>query len=99
MSPGKTRAGAVGGLVGACIAAACIKHFALERIEWIDVAVLGVVGGALGQIGDLVESMIKRSNGVKDSGKILGGHGGILDRVDAVLFFAPFVYLYLLLRH
>jgi phosphatidate cytidylyltransferase len=97
VSPGKTRAGGVGGLLGACIATACIKYFALPNaLEWVDVAVFGLVGGALCQIGDLVESLIKRSTGIKDSGKIFAGHGGMLDRLDAVLFFAPFVYLYLL---
>ena len=53
---------------------------------------LGFVGGAVGQMGDLCESMLKRSFGVKDSGAFLGPHGGVLDRFDAVLFVAPLVY-------
>jgi phosphatidate cytidylyltransferase len=97
VSPGKTIAGGVGGLVGACTAAAGVKYFALpDLLSWIDVAALGLGGGALCQLGDLIESLLKRSTGVKDSGKIFAGHGGMLDRVDAVLMFAPFVYLYLL---
>lgn len=58
----------------------------------------GAVGGMLGQMGDLAESLLKRSVGVKDSGALLPGHGGMLDRIDAVLFIAPYVYLYLWLK-
>lgn len=99
LSPGKTWAGAVGGLCGAVAAAAAVKALRLQdELTWVDVAVLGLAGGALCQVGDLFESMIKRSRGVKDSGTILRGHGGMLDRVDAVLWFAPFVFLYMTLR-
>jgi len=105
VSPKKTIAGSVGGVAGAVAAAAGVTYAlihpeggAMKFLSWYDVAILGVVGAALGQIGDLVESLIKRSAGVKDSGSILPGHGGLLDRIDAVLFIAPFVYLYLNLR-
>jgi phosphatidate cytidylyltransferase len=57
---------------------------------------LGTVAGLLGQLGDLVESLLKRSVGVKDSGKLIPGHGGLLDRVDALLFVSPVVYVYAL---
>jgi phosphatidate cytidylyltransferase len=94
ISPGKTRAGAVGGLLGSFGAAALANLWFFPELGWVHGAIVTVAGGALGQCGDLVESMMKRAFGVKDSGKILPGHGGILDRVDAVLFIAPFVYYY-----
>jgi phosphatidate cytidylyltransferase len=99
VSPKKTREGALGGLVGSFAAGAAMKVFRLDEVfNWYDVAILTLVGGARAQIGDLAESLLKRSVGVKDSGSLLPGHGGILDRIDAVLFFAPFVHAYIQLR-
>jgi phosphatidate cytidylyltransferase len=97
ISPGKTRAGAVGGLAGSFLAAVLGNLWFFPELGWGHGAAITLVGGALGQCGDLVESMLKRSCGVKDSGKLLPGHGGMLDRIDAVLFIAPWVYLYAVL--
>ncbi|HEY3352485.1 MAG TPA: phosphatidate cytidylyltransferase [Polyangia bacterium] len=99
ISPGKTVEGAVGGLLGSILALVIAKVWYLSgTLAWWDCVALAVPAGALGQIGDLCESMIKRAYGVKDSGFIIPGHGGILDRVDALLFSAPFVYAYAALR-
>jgi phosphatidate cytidylyltransferase len=94
VSPKKTWAGAVGGLVGSIAGAAAMKLLRLPVLTWLDVALIAIPGGMLGQMGDLAESLIKRSVGVKDSGSLIPGHGGILDRIDAVLFIAPYVYMY-----
>jgi phosphatidate cytidylyltransferase len=98
VSPGKTWAGAFGGLAASALTAVVFKLLLVEDAMWIDLILMAVPGAALGQMGDLVESMIKRSRGVKDSGSILPGHGGILDRIDAVLFIGPYVYLYIVFR-
>jgi len=94
VSPKKTWAGAWGGLLGSVLGVVVLKLGFATWLTWIDVFALAIPGGVLGQIGDLTESMIKRSVGVKDSGALLPGHGGILDRIDAVLFIAPYVYAY-----
>lgn len=99
VSPKKTWEGAFGGLAGSLVAAAVMKVWRLDDVfNWYDVVLLTIPGAALGQMGDLAESLLKRSVGVKDSGSILPGHGGILDRIDAVLFFAPYVHVYIQLR-
>jgi phosphatidate cytidylyltransferase len=98
VSPKKTWAGAWGGLAGSVIGVAALKLISAHDLGWLDVGLLAIPGGILGQLGDLTESLIKRSVGVKDSGALLPGHGGILDRIDAVLFIAPYVYGYLVVR-
>ncbi len=93
ISPNKTWEGAVGGGVFALIAGFIFAYTTDSNIlHWLIISLLIVVFGTL---GDLTESQIKRSVGVKDSGKILPGHGGVLDRFDGVLFSAPFVLTYL----
>jgi phosphatidate cytidylyltransferase len=96
VSPKKTWAGAWGGLAGSVLGVALLKLVYAESLTWLDVFAIAIPGGILGQTGDLAESLIKRSVGVKDSGALLPGHGGLLDRIDAVLFIAPYVYTYLL---
>jgi len=96
VSPKKTVAGLVGAVVGALVGAVLASSWFLPRLLLAHAVVLGIVSGLLGQAGDLTESLLKRSTGVKDSGAILPGHGGILDRIDAVLVLAPMVYLYTL---
>ncbi len=98
VSPKKTWAGAWGGLAGAVVGLIILKLAYAEWMTWVDVFAIAIPGGILGQMGDLSESLIKRSTGVKDSGALLPGHGGILDRIDAVLFIAPYVYAYLQVR-
>lgn len=95
VSPGKTWEGSLGGLVGANVATVGFGHFfLLPELSLGHAVVLGVLGSLAGQVGDLFESMLKRSHGVKDSGNLLPGHGGMLDRVDALLFVGPVVYYF-----
>ncbi len=94
VSPKKTIEGALGGLVGAFAGMALLKVFALPSVGWGDAAVLALLGGVVSPLGDLAESRLKRSVDVKDSGTILPGHGGVLDRFDALIVAAPLAYLY-----
>ena len=96
VSPKKTIEGAVGGLAGGVAGAMLAHFFYLRSLPLVDGLVLGLVGSALGQLGDLGESLLKRSSGVKDSGGIVPGHGGILDRIDALLVTSALTYLYVL---
>ena len=94
ISPAKTWEGFFGGMAGAVASAFVIRALVLSDLTVLDAIALGVIGGIGGPIGDLVESMLKRACKVKDSGTILPGHGGMLDRVDALMFNAPLVYFY-----
>ncbi len=93
ISPKKTLAGSAGGL-GASVVGALAMSFFLPDLGPVDAIALGVLAGSAGQAGDLFISVLKRSSGVKDSGGILPGHGGILDRVDALAFTAPATWAY-----
>jgi len=93
MSPKKTREGAVAGLLGSVLGGFLINAFWGFSLASHEVVLYcSVAGGTAGQLGDLVESTLKRFSGVKDSGGIFPGHGGILDRVDGLVFAAPVVW-------
>jgi phosphatidate cytidylyltransferase len=96
ISPNKSIEGAVGGLVGSLAGAFLARATFFAEISLTDALFFGLIVGAAGQLGDLFESMLKRSYGVKDSGTIIPGHGGILDRLDSLLFAFPLAYYYAL---
>ena len=98
ISPGKTWEGTIGGLVGAVLFSLLFTlstPFSLP-IEWGEALLLGLLVSVFGQIGDLLESLFKRYVGVKDSGKLIPGHGGFLDRMDSIVFAGAVVYYYLI---
>lgn len=97
VSPNKTVEGAVGGLVTGVMAAAFTAMLLRMEVSWLFLLPVAVVLTGVGILGDLTESIIKRATGTKDSGSLLAGHGGVLDRVDSLLFAAPALYYLLLL--
>ena len=94
ISPKKTVEGFLGGLFFACVASFFIAKFTgeLDSTKWL---ILSIIVSVFGTIGDLIESKFKRQANVKDSGVIMPGHGGLLDRLDSIIFVAPFFYLFL----
>lgn len=96
ISPKKTWEGTIGGAVFAILGAYALSQFFTDytKYEWIGLGLMIII---FGTFGDLIESMIKRTYGLKDSGKIMPGHGGILDRLDSILIASPFVLLYVVL--
>ena len=95
VSPGKTIEGSIGGLAANLVVGVIGKFFFLPGILWGRCILFFIVVGVAGQVGDLFESELKRSSGIKDSGGILPGHGGILDRIDALLFASPVAYVFI----
>lgn len=106
VSPNKTIAGALGGLVGSMLTAAAIGMLARVFVSpetllvlpaWWQYALMGLIGGAAGQVGDLWASMVKRHCGIKDFSNLFPGHGGMLDRIDSVLFMAGVVFSFFIM--
>jgi len=101
ISPKKTWEGFAGGVALAVVGMLVFKFGFVDPLMGdsspltvLDCIVVGVIGDIAGVVGDLVASMLKRNHGVKDSGRFLPGHGGMLDRIDAVLFTVPTVYVW-----
>lgn len=94
ISPGKTWEGTIGGVL-LCVALSFVMVRVYPELVLKHWVVISVLVGVFGTLGDLVESMLKRVTGVKDSGNIMPGHGGALDRFDSLLFVTPFVFVYL----
>jgi phosphatidate cytidylyltransferase len=94
ISPGKSVEGAIGGLVGGVLGAFAVRSLGLPALPALHAAGLGAAVAAMGVVGDLDESLLKRWAGVKDSGTLFPGHGGMLDRLDSLLFGAPVLYYY-----
>lgn len=95
ISPKKTVEGSIGGLLLALLSAVILRLLLFPELSWLHILLIAAVVAIFGTIGDLFESSLKRQAGVKDSGKLIPGHGGILDRIDSLLLAVPAVYLLL----
>jgi phosphatidate cytidylyltransferase len=96
-SPKKSWEGFIVGILGASGAAILLHLYLLSEFDWLFSLIMACIASVIGTMGDLLESMIKRNAGIKDSGSIMPGHGGFLDRFDAFIFVIPFVFLLLLI--
>lgn len=94
LSPNKTWEGLAAGFLGSIFGMALIRHLFWPEMSLKHGIVLALIIGIIGPVGDLIESMIKRASHVKDAGALLPGHGGVLDRADALIFTAPVVYYF-----
>jgi len=97
VSPNKSWEGAIAGFVFSILVMILAKIILLDVLSMTDAVVIGIIVGVFGQAGDLIESLIKRDAGVKDSSSIIPGHGGIFDRFDSIFFSAPVIFLYITL--
>lgn len=98
VSPKKTVEGALGGLLAAIAGACVFKAFLLPNMPWLLAILVSGLLDIAGVVGDLAESMLKRAFGVKDSGTIMPGHGGVLDRIDSLLFTGPLLWAFIVLH-
>ncbi len=94
ISPGKTVAGSVAGLAGSVAGGLAAKYLFFWTLPLNHCLIVALICGTMGQIGDLTESLFKRRAGVKDSGSLIPGHGGVLDRLDSLMFAGPAFYIY-----
>jgi phosphatidate cytidylyltransferase len=97
ISPQKSWEGFFGGIITAIVVSILVSHFMFDGKNLQHWLIVSVITSVFGTLGDLVESMLKRSVGIKDSGKIMPGHGGMLDRFDAVLLAFPVVFVYMII--
>lgn len=95
ISPKKSVEGSIGGLLLVLLSAVVLRLLLFPELSWLSILLIAAVVAIFGTIGDLFESSLKRQAGVKDSGKLIPGHGGILDRIDSLLLAVPAVYLLL----
>jgi len=95
VSPKKSWEGAIFGFIFSVGTMILAKSLVLNSLSWTNVIIIGIIIGTIGQIGDLVESLIKRDSEVKDSSSLIPGHGGFFDRFDSLLFSAPAIWIYL----
>jgi phosphatidate cytidylyltransferase len=96
LSPKKTNEGAIAGLLGGIGVGVAVQHFFFRGLPMHHVIIVSALLGIFGQLGDLAESMLKRAAEIKDSSHFIPGHGGVLDRMDSLLFAIPVLYFYLL---
>jgi len=96
VSPKKSWEGTIFGFVFSIISMIAAKFLILDFFSWNSVIIMGIIIGVIGQLGDLIESLLKRDAVVKDSSNIIPGHGGIFDRFDSLLYTAPVIFLYLM---
>lgn len=95
ISPGKTIQGSIGGILGSVLSAVLCRYLFYPELPLHHALLLGLTFNIVGQAGDLFESMLKRGSGTKDAASIIPGHGGLLDRLDSIVFNAPILYYYM----
>lgn len=96
VSPNKSWEGAIFGFLASILSMILFKVLLLDFISFESAILISLIIGTLGQIGDLIESLLKRDAGIKDSSNLIPGHGGVFDRFDSLFFASPFIYFYLL---